>query len=248
MGTCIVSIFQYISNKMQLYTLYYIWKLLYMFRVLLPPIIRSVYNCIYSIWYLSHRYCYLPLSWRSWNWFECAVGGVHYPQHTQTVWQIPDAVDTVVCASDDGWWYHPKNVEQFPDIINCVKLHLVGYTCILKYICDAKTHEHQIGHLFREIRVHKRTHAHTHTHTHSTAILEAEFFSSLWGIQISLNDAIVIEDAHIPHKRDARSHTQLLSLWRDYIYRIILLPSLSMTWLQIFAFPLRRRLWNSNTM
>jgi len=22
-------------------------------------------NCIYSIWYLSHRYCYLPLSWRS---------------------------------------------------------------------------------------------------------------------------------------------------------------------------------------
>jgi hypothetical protein len=25
---------------------------------------------------LSHRYCYLPLSWKSWNWFECAVGGV----------------------------------------------------------------------------------------------------------------------------------------------------------------------------
>ena len=39
----------------------YIWKMLYMFRVLLPPIIRSAYNCIYSIWYLSHRYCYLPL-------------------------------------------------------------------------------------------------------------------------------------------------------------------------------------------
>jgi len=26
------------------------------------PIIRSANNCIYSIWYLSHRYCYLPLS------------------------------------------------------------------------------------------------------------------------------------------------------------------------------------------
>jgi len=39
----------------------YIWKLLYMFRVLLPLIIRSAYNCIYSIWYLSHGYCYLPL-------------------------------------------------------------------------------------------------------------------------------------------------------------------------------------------
>jgi len=32
------------------------------------------------------------------------------------VWQIPDPVDTVVCARDDGWWYHPKHVEHFPDI------------------------------------------------------------------------------------------------------------------------------------
>jgi hypothetical protein len=47
-----------------------------MFRVALPPIIRSEYYCIYSIWYLSHRYCYLPLSWKSWNRLECAVGGV----------------------------------------------------------------------------------------------------------------------------------------------------------------------------
>ena len=31
------------------------------------PIIRSAYNCIYSIWYLSQRYCYLPLSWKIWN-------------------------------------------------------------------------------------------------------------------------------------------------------------------------------------
>jgi hypothetical protein len=32
------------------------------------------------------------------------------------VWQIPDAVDTVVCAPDDGWKYHPKRVEQIPEI------------------------------------------------------------------------------------------------------------------------------------
>jgi len=38
-----------------------------MFRVVPAPIIRSAYNCIYSIWYLLHRYCYLPLSWKSWN-------------------------------------------------------------------------------------------------------------------------------------------------------------------------------------
>jgi hypothetical protein len=48
-----------------------------------------------------------------------------------TVWQIPDAVDTVVCAPNDGWWYHLKHVEQFPDKINWVTLHLIGY--ILEY-------------------------------------------------------------------------------------------------------------------
>jgi hypothetical protein len=45
--------------------------------------------------------------------------------------QVPDTVDTVVCAPDDGWWYHPKHVEQFPDKINCVMLRLVGH--ILEY-------------------------------------------------------------------------------------------------------------------
>jgi hypothetical protein len=94
---------------MQLYTVYYIWKLLYMFRVVLPPIVRSANNCIYSIWYLSDHYCYLLLKW------QVAV----------TVWQIPDAVDTVVYAPDDGWRYHPKQVEHFPDTINCVTLHLL---------------------------------------------------------------------------------------------------------------------------
>jgi len=65
----------------------YIWKLLYMFRVVTQPIIRSTHNCIYSIWYLSNRYCYLPL-----------------------------AASSSVCAPDDGWSYHPKHVEQFSDI------------------------------------------------------------------------------------------------------------------------------------
>ena len=40
---------------------------------------------------------------------------------------------------DDGWRYHPKHVEQFPDKINCVTLHLVGY--ILEYYYDARNHE-----------------------------------------------------------------------------------------------------------
>jgi len=67
---------------MQRYTVYFIWKLLYKFQVVPPPTIRSAYNCIYSIWYLSRRYCYLPLSWESWNWFDCAAGGACHPQHT----------------------------------------------------------------------------------------------------------------------------------------------------------------------
>ena len=45
----------------------YIWKLLYMFRVVFPPIVRSTQNCIYSIWYLANIYFYLSLSWKSWN-------------------------------------------------------------------------------------------------------------------------------------------------------------------------------------
>jgi hypothetical protein len=47
------------------------------------------------------------------------------------VWQIPDAVDTVVCAPDDGWKYNPKHVEQFPDINKLCNVAFVGY--ILEY-------------------------------------------------------------------------------------------------------------------
>jgi hypothetical protein len=36
---------------MQHCTVYFIWKLLYMFGVVPSPIIRSTNNCIYSIWY-----------------------------------------------------------------------------------------------------------------------------------------------------------------------------------------------------
>ena len=60
---------------------------------------------------------------------------------------MPDAVDTFVCAPDDGWWYHPEHVEQFPDKINCVTLHLVGY--ILEYSYDARTHKRQIHQVFK---------------------------------------------------------------------------------------------------
>jgi hypothetical protein len=44
---------------------------------------------------------------------------------------MPDAVDTVVCAPDDGWKYHSKHVEQFPDIN---KLRNVASCWIYEYI------------------------------------------------------------------------------------------------------------------
>jgi hypothetical protein len=53
---------------------------------------------------------------------------------------IPHAVQLyVVCTPDDGWWYHLKHAEHFPDKISCVTLHLVGY--ILEYSYYARTHE-----------------------------------------------------------------------------------------------------------
>ena len=45
-----------------------------------------------------------------------------------------------MCAPDDGKGIHPKHAEQFTEI-NCVTLHLVGYT--LEHICDARTLEHR---------------------------------------------------------------------------------------------------------
>jgi len=50
-GLCIVSIFLliYFQRNATLHSSIISGKLLYMFRVLFPPIIRSTYNCIYSI-------------------------------------------------------------------------------------------------------------------------------------------------------------------------------------------------------
>jgi len=56
-----------VQQDATIYSLLYFCKLLYMFQVDTPPIIRSTYNCNYSIWHWSIHLCYLPLSWRNWN-------------------------------------------------------------------------------------------------------------------------------------------------------------------------------------
>ena len=66
----------YFQQDATLHSLFICGKLLCVFWVVSPPIIRSTHNSIYSIWYLSNRYCYLLLLWKSWSWFECGVRNV----------------------------------------------------------------------------------------------------------------------------------------------------------------------------
>jgi hypothetical protein len=40
---------------------------------------------------------------------------VAYATHS-TIKPVPTLPHTVVCAPDNGWKYHPKHIEQFPDI------------------------------------------------------------------------------------------------------------------------------------
>ena len=66
-----------------------------------------------------------------------------------TVWHITDAVDTMVCAPDDGWRYYSKHVKQFPDIINCIILHLIRY--ILEYQIQISLSKLNLSYLTKHI-------------------------------------------------------------------------------------------------
>ena len=58
-----------VQQDATMYSLLYFCKLLYMFRVVTPPIIRSTYDCNHNIWHWSNCLCYLLLSRSSWNWW-----------------------------------------------------------------------------------------------------------------------------------------------------------------------------------
>jgi hypothetical protein len=73
MDPCILSVFQYMSNKMQRYTVY-----LYLETALHVLGGTSTHQ-------QEHIQLYLQLEvwkWKRWNWFECAVGGVRQPVPT----------------------------------------------------------------------------------------------------------------------------------------------------------------------
>jgi hypothetical protein len=84
MGPCIVSIFRYtcISNKTQCYTLY-----LHLETAVHVLGGTSTHHQERIQLYLQHLLFVTPLLLSaaiSWNRFECAVGEVRHPQHTQT--------------------------------------------------------------------------------------------------------------------------------------------------------------------
>src|SRR5215475_4824987 len=95
MGPCIVSIFQYtcISNKMRNYTLY-----LYLETALHVSGGTSTHHQERTHLYLQHLVPVTPLLLPA------------------TIAADSNNGLTIVCAPDDGWSYHPKHVEQFPDI------------------------------------------------------------------------------------------------------------------------------------
>jgi hypothetical protein len=115
MGTCIVSIFQYISNKMQSYTVY-----LYLETALHVLGGTSTHHqehiqLIYRIWYLSHRYCYLPLS--------------YHPKHVE---QFPDIVKLCNCAS--CWIYIGILLGAHPILhISRIRVNVARRTCKVSF-------------------------------------------------------------------------------------------------------------------
>jgi hypothetical protein len=94
----------------------FICKLLYMFRVVTPPIIRSSYHCICS----------------SWHYWDHSSHPVTFKTGSSTVSIMPDTADTVIWAPDDKRSYHSKHVEQFTDIN---KLYIVTSCWTIIDIC-----------------------------------------------------------------------------------------------------------------
>ena len=81
-------------------------------------------HCTYSIWYLSNSY----YRGRVFNFSTIAVGSSNSLTNTRCC-----RYSVVLLMM--GGWIHPKHVEQFTEIQNCVTLHLVGHT--LEFIYDA---------------------------------------------------------------------------------------------------------------
>ena len=80
-GDCLVHRLRKLKIKPRWYTVnqsstvYYVWKTALHVSDGTSTHHQERKNCIYSIWYLSHRYCYLSLLWKSWNWSSNLIRG-----------------------------------------------------------------------------------------------------------------------------------------------------------------------------
>jgi hypothetical protein len=144
-----------------MYSLLYLCKLLYMFRIITPPIIRSTYNCNYSIWHWS-------------NFGKCSVWSQIRMRGMDPTSLVPSAILWSRKVAETGpylssladfthyifrsltsarcckysymcsrWWVElqPETCRAvYRNIINCIQLRLVGQ--LLTLIHDARTHEH----------------------------------------------------------------------------------------------------------
>ena len=119
-----------------------------MFRAIISPLLRSARLCLYSVWYNAPMI--LPAgdqdeveSFRFHLVLVTNVTGrelVPVPVQSRsrkvavTVVLMPNAVDTVTWAPDDGWRYHPQYVERFTDInklyvvVSCWKIIGIHFT------------------------------------------------------------------------------------------------------------------------
>jgi hypothetical protein len=93
-------------------------------NILIYHVYITRYNVTQSILSVDCSTCF--------GWYHRPSSGAHTTLSTAS--GICHTI-TATCrysVPDDRWWYQPKHVKQFPDKINCVSLHLVGY--ILEYI------------------------------------------------------------------------------------------------------------------
>ena len=100
-----------------IYSLLYFRKLLHMFSVMPPPIIRSTCNCSYSIWHWSDGTCYLPLSWRS-------------QIDSSTIAAGSSTSSSARCCNYSymySWWWVEVSPETCRAVLQkCIKLYIVA--------------------------------------------------------------------------------------------------------------------------
>jgi len=104
-----------VQQDATIYSLLYFCKLLYMFRVVNPSIIRSTYNCNYSVWQWSPP------------WWKLEVPTSTTAEVSRDGWTIARCCNYSYMCS---WWWMDLPPEAcravYRNIINCIWSHLVG--------------------------------------------------------------------------------------------------------------------------